>query len=109
MQLYSLSSLLLNICKLDGTCQQTAKCKLKNILLQDLQDHNNKGLQSLKEYTILVDIIALMNTILNKSSTYPEFDKLFVEKIHIALILPKFPMILTMAFWETLIPKKRSF
>ena len=78
---YSLSPLLLTICKLDGTRRQTTKCKLKDVLLQDLEDHNNEGLQSLQEYAILVDIIALMNTILNKSSTYAKFDKLFVKRI----------------------------
>ena len=78
---YSLSPLLLTICKLDGTRRQTTKCKLKDVLLQDLEDHNNERLQSLQEYAILVDIIALMNTILNKSSTYAKFDKLFVKRI----------------------------
>ena len=54
---------------------------MKDVLLQDLEDHNNERLQSLQEYAILVDIIALMNTILNKSSTYAKFDKLFVKRI----------------------------
>ena len=61
---YSLSPLPLSICKLDGTCQQTGKGKLKDILLQDLEDHTNEGLQYLQEYAIVVDIIALMNTTL---------------------------------------------
>ena len=43
VQSYSLSSLPLSICKLDGTRQQTAKCKLKDMLLQDLEDHTNEG------------------------------------------------------------------
>ena len=78
---YSLSPLPLTIYKLNGTPRQTAKCKLKDILLQDLEDHNNEGLQSLQEYAILLDITALMNTILTKSSTYAKFDKLFVKGI----------------------------
>ena len=42
-QSYSLSPLPLSICKLDGTRRQTAKCKLKDMLLQDLEDHTNEG------------------------------------------------------------------
>ena len=37
--------------------------------------------ESLQEYTIVVDTIALMNTILNKSSTYAEFVQLFAKRI----------------------------
>ena len=75
---YSLSPLPLSICKLDGTRRQTVKWKLKDILLQDLEDHTNEGPQSLQEYAVVVDMIVLMNTILNKSSTHAEFAKIFV-------------------------------
>ena len=54
---------------------------MKDILLQDIEDHINEGLQSLQEYAIIVDIIALMDTILNKSLTYTEFAELFVKRI----------------------------
>ena len=37
--------------------------------------------KSLKEYATVVDMIALVNTILNKSSIYPEFAELFVNHI----------------------------
>ena len=37
--------------------------------------------ESLQEYATVADIIALMNTIPNKSSTYPEFAELFVKRI----------------------------
>ena len=75
--LYSLSPLPFSICKLVGTCQETSKCRLKDTLLQD---HTNKGLQSLQEYAIIVDIIAFMNNILNKLSN-AEFAVLFVKHI----------------------------
>ena len=86
---YSLSLLPSSICKSDGTRRQTVKWKLKDILLQDLEDHTNEGSQSLQEYAIVVDMIALMNTILNKSSTHAVFTKLFVQRI------PKFTEELT--------------
>ena len=57
------------------------KSKQKDILLQDLKDHTHEGPQSLQEYAIVVDMIALINTILNKSSTYSEFGELFVKRI----------------------------
>ena len=117
---------------------------MKDILLQDLEDHTNEGLQSLQEYEIIVDIIELINTIPSKSLTYAEFAELFVklisniygrvditadcyktksiksseqlsirrgqlEKIHIASFLSKVPMILTLASWESVIPKQRSY
>ena len=75
--LYSLSPLPFSICKLVGTRQETSKCRLKDTLLQD---HTNKGLQSLQEYAIIVDIIAFMNNILNKLSN-AEFAVLFVKHI----------------------------
>ena len=77
---YSLPPVPLGICKLDGTRPQTAKCKLKDILLQDLEDHTKEGLQSLQEYAIILDIIALMNIIVNKSSN-GEFEELLVKRI----------------------------
>ena len=52
----------------------------KDILLQVLEDHTNEGLQTLQEYAITADIIALMNAIPNKSSN-PEFAELFVKPI----------------------------
>ena len=54
---------------------------MKDILLQDLEDHTNEGLQSLQEYEIIVDIIELINTIPSKSLTYAEFAELFVKLI----------------------------
>ena len=36
-----------SICKLDGTRRQTAKCKLRDILQQDLEDHTNEGVFSI--------------------------------------------------------------
>ena len=58
--------------------QQSAS--LKDILLQDLEEHTNEGLQPRQEYAIIVDKIALMNTVLNKSSN-AEFAKLYVKRI----------------------------
>ena len=69
---YSLSPVALKICFPDGIHRHTAKNKLKDILLQDLEDHTYEGPQSLQEYAIVVDMIALINTILNKSSKYSE-------------------------------------
>ena len=40
--LYSLSTVPLCISESDGTPQHTAKSKLKDILLKDLQDHTNE-------------------------------------------------------------------
>ena len=70
---YSLSPVALKICFPDGIRRHTAKNKLKDILLQDLEDHTYEGPQSLQEYANVVDTIPLINTILNKSSTYSEF------------------------------------
>ena len=56
------------------------RCELKDILLQDLEDQTNEGLQSLQEYAIIVDIIALMNTIFNKLSN-AKFAELFLKRI----------------------------
>ena len=53
---------------------------MKDILLQDLKDHTNEGLQSVKENAFIVDIIELMNTILKKSSN-AEFAELLVKLI----------------------------
>ena len=52
----------------------------KDILLQVLEDHTNEELQTLQEYAITADIIALMNAIPNKSSN-SEFAELFVKRI----------------------------
>ena len=57
------------------------KSKLKDVLLNVLEDQTNEGPQCLPEYAIAVDMITLMNTILNKSSTYDEFAELFVKRI----------------------------
>ena len=54
---------------------------MKDILLPDLEDHTNEGVQSLQEYPIVLDIIALITTVLNKSSTYAEFAELLVKRI----------------------------
>ena len=78
---FPLSSVPLSICNPDGSRRHTAKSKLKDILLQDLEDHAHEGPQSLQEYAIVVDMIALINTILKKSSTYSEFAELFVNRI----------------------------
>ena len=64
---YSFSPVPLSICKRDGTRRYTAKEKLKDNLPRSLEDHMNEGPQSFQEYTIFVDMIALMNTILKKS------------------------------------------
>ena len=61
---YCLSSLPSSICNLDRTRR----------LYQ-------WRLQSLQEYAILVDMTALINTILSKSLTYAKFEKLFVKRI----------------------------
>ena len=53
---------------------------MKDILLQDLEDHTKERLQSLQEYAIILDIIALMNTIVNKLSN-GEFEELLVKRI----------------------------
>ena len=53
---------------------------MKDIILQELEDHTNEGPQPLQEYPIVVDMTALMTTILNKSSTYAEFAELFVKR-----------------------------
>ena len=44
-----------------------------------------------------------------KSSEQLSIKRGQLEKTHIALFLSKIPVILTMASWETLIPKKRFF
>ena len=41
--LYSLSPIPLSICNPNGSCQHTARSKLKDILLQDAEDHTNEG------------------------------------------------------------------
>ena len=64
------------------------KSKLKDILLNVLEDQTNEGPQCLPEYAIAVDMITLMNTILNKLSTYDEFAELLVKRI------PKFTEVL---------------
>ena len=64
---YSFSPVPLSICKPDGTRRYTAKEKLKDNLPQNLEDHMNEGPQFFQEYTIFVDVIALMNTIFKKS------------------------------------------
>ena len=69
------------MCNPNGSRQHTAKSKLKDILLQDLEDHTKEGPQSLLEYAIFVNRIALINTILNKSSAYVKFGELFVKRI----------------------------
>ena len=74
--LYSLSAALLSICNPNGSRRHTGKSKLKYILLQDLEDHTKEGPQSLQEYAVVVNMIALINTILNKSSTYAELAQL---------------------------------
>ena len=61
---YSLSSVPLSICNLDGSSRHTAKSKLKYILLRDLENQMNEGPQFTQEYAIVVDMIALINTIL---------------------------------------------
>ena len=61
------------MCNADGSRRHIAKSKLKDILQQDLEDHTYEGPQSLQEYANIVDMIPLINTILNKSSTYSEF------------------------------------
>ena len=48
------------------------------LIKKDLEDHTYEGPQSPQEYAIVVDIIALINTIFSKSSTYSEFAELFV-------------------------------
>ena len=64
---FSLSLVPLSVCIPDGCRRHLAKSKLKDILLQDLEDHTNEGPQSLQEYAIVVNMVALINTILNKS------------------------------------------
>ena len=56
---YSFSPVALNICKPDGSRRHTASSKLKDILLQVLEDHTYERPQSLREYAIVVDMIAL--------------------------------------------------
>ena len=41
----------------------------------------NKGPQSIQKYAIFVDMIALINIVLSKSSAYSEFSELFVKHI----------------------------
>ena len=57
------------------------KRKLRDISLEDLEGHTNEGSQSLQKYATVVDVTALMNTILNKSSTYAKFAESFVKRI----------------------------
>ena len=64
---YSFSPVALSISNPNGSRRYTAKSKLKYILLQDLENYTYEGLQSLQEYKIVVDMIALINNILNKS------------------------------------------
>ena len=78
---YSLSLVPLSICNSNGSRRHTAKFKLKDSLLQDIEDHAKEGPKSRQEFAIVVNMIALINTILNKSSTYAEFAQLFVTRI----------------------------
>ena len=78
---YCLSPVSLSVWNADGSRQHTAKNKLNDILLQDLENHTYEGPKSLQEYAIVVDMIALTNTILNKSSAYSEFAESFVNRI----------------------------
>ena len=78
---YSLFSVPLRICNPNGSRRHTAKNKVRYILLQDLEDRTHEEPQFLREYSMVVDMIALINTIPNKSSTYSEFGELFVNRI----------------------------
>ena len=62
-------------------CRHIAKNKLKDILLQDLEDHINEGPQSLQEYAIVINMIALTISILNKSSSYADSAELLVKRL----------------------------
>ena len=68
----------LSTCNPDGCGRHTAANKLKDIALQDLEDYTKVWPQSLQEYAI---DIALINTILNKSSAHTKFPELFVKRI----------------------------
>ena len=69
---YALFSVHLVISSPDESLQHTAKSKLNDILLQDLENHT---------YEFSSDYAIVVNTILNKSSTYSELVELFVSYI----------------------------
>ena len=69
---YALFSVHLVISSPDESLQHTAKSKLNDILLQDLENHT---------YEFSSDYAIVVNAILNKSSTYSEFAELFLSNI----------------------------
>ena len=78
---YPLSPVPLSISNPDGSRRSTAKSKLKDILLQFRETTVNEEPDLSQDSAILVDMIALINTINETASTYAEFAKAFVKRI----------------------------
>ena len=79
---YSLCPAPLSICNGDGTRRRTNKSKLKELLLIGVGSLDKSVLASFPKDVLLVDLIALNNTMVFKlPSTYEEFAQKLMQRI----------------------------
>ena len=78
---YSLSPIPLSICNADGSRRKTQKAKLKEVIYNKSKIMTKEEFLNIPKDVVVIDMVAMLNTIVNVPKTYNELALQFVKKL----------------------------